>query len=285
MNHEPTQSLETQHWIQQRQRPGNWFDIIENDEIPPGIVGSQRTILHMFQIAFAPEIRRRISSGQLGDYFFLNAAQLVQPEHGENTVRLNDEIRGLALVRASRTVHKGEQAFLSDLKGLVSFDLAEDELDSGHFTMLWDGEGWFVTFDFRAGRAKCSEMLKNASEFLEVATLSSARGFVGPSVDNLFSACELVSKAHLILHRSPGARSRKHGPIRSAINNWRRFGNVNEEFVNLFNQISAARSPARYNFRSRVQLPSQSDLLIVEREINNLMKQVSHRTGAGALGT
>ena len=270
------ESLETQRWLQ-RQRPGNWIDVAKTNEIPSDIIGWRRTILHMFQIAFAPEIRRRLSKKQLSDDFCLSAAQLIQPHDGENEVRLNEGVRGLALVRAARTVHKGEPVFLSDLKGFVSFDLPDDELDAAHFTMLWNGSEWIFSFDFRAGRAKCFDMLAAARQFLEISKQSASKEYERPSVDNLFSACELVSKAHLILHRNPATSSKKHRAVKNEINRWRRYGNVNEQFVRLFNRISEERSPARYDPAARVQLPSQSDFHIVEREIDELMESVVPR--------
>ena len=270
-------SRESQVWLEQRQRSGNWIDIANTDEIPSDIVGPNCTILHMFQIAFGPEIRRRLSATQLGDSFFLSAAQLVQPAEGGSEIRLNGEVHGIALAQANRSVQEGESIFVSDLRGLVSFDLADDELDAAHFTMLWDGEGWIVSFDFRAGRAKWSDTLTAANQFLEAAKCSAAKGHERASVDNLFSACELVSKAHLILHRSRATGSKKHRSMKNAINRWRKYGNVNEEFVRLFNRMSDERSSARYDVAARVQLPSQSDLRIVEREIGHLKRSVARR--------
>ena len=281
--YDPTKSLKTPGWLEERQRPGNWFDVAETDEIPADLVDWSRTLLHVFQIAFAPEIRRRLATGQLNADFFLSAAQLIQPEEGKNTVRLNEEVRGTALVRVNRPVQQGEQVLFSDLQNFVSFDLEEDELDAGHFTLLWTGQGWIGSFDFRAGRAKSAGLLGLASQFLDVAKFSAAKGHVGPSVDNLFSACELVSKVHLILHRNPAVRTKSHGRVHRAINAWRHLGNVNEDFVKLFNQMSHARSPARYGAGAKVESPSQSDFQTVEREIENLMKHVAHRVSANDL--
>jgi len=231
----------------------------------------------MFQIAFAPEIRRRLSIKELGDDFFLSSAQLIQPPDGEDEVRLNEEIRGLALVRAERTVHKGDPVLLPDLKGFVSFGLSDDELDAAHFTMLWNGSGWILSFDFRSGRAKCGDMLVAARQFLETSKQAASKEYERPSVDNLFSACELVSKAHLVLHRNPATSLKKHRAVKNEINRWRRYGNVNEQFVRLFNRISEERSPARYDPAARVQLPSQSDFQVVAREIDELMESVAPR--------
>ena len=54
-DHEQTASQETARLLQQRRRPGNWFDIAETDEIPTNIQGQLRTILNFFQMAFAPD--------------------------------------------------------------------------------------------------------------------------------------------------------------------------------------------------------------------------------------
>ena len=277
-DHDQTRSQETARWLQKRERPGNWFDIADTDIIPIEIEGSFRTILHMFQIAFAPEIRRRRSAGQLDDNFFLAAVQLIQPEEGEPMVRLNGEVRGTALARVTRAVNKGDPVFLSDMRHLEGFDLEEDELDAGHFTLFWNGEGWFASFDFRAGRAKSTEILRLASEFLETAEYAADKGHAGACVDNLFSACELASKARLRLHRNPAAKTRTHGHVHSAINKWGHLGNVDEGFLKLFNRMVKARPAARYSGAAQVEMPSESDLRIVRREIERLKEAVAQRT-------
>ena len=162
---EMAQLQKSSRWLQERQRPGNWIDVAEFDEIPPEIEGWYRTVIHMFQIAFAPEIRQRLSAGGLDQTFFLTAAQMIQPETGAQMIRLNGEVRGIANVRATRPVQKGEPVFVSDMQNFVSFDLDEEELDAGHFTLFWTGSGWIATFDFRAGRAKSAAMLKALESF------------------------------------------------------------------------------------------------------------------------
>ena len=149
-------SLENQHWLQQRQRSGNWINMSDTDEIPPEIVGPHRTMLHVFQIAFAPEIKRRLSMAQLDDSFFLTAAQLIQPEDGGREIRLNDEVRGLVLTRTSRSVNTGDSVFISDFKGFVGFELNDDELGRSTF---YDVLGWrSMDHDFRF-QSRSSEVL------------------------------------------------------------------------------------------------------------------------------
>ena len=230
----------------------------------------------MFRIAFAPEIRERISDGRIGENFVLLAAQLLQREEGKRRlVRLNEEVRGIGMIRTSGPVQKGAPVFMSDIRDFVSFDLEENELDAGHFTAIWKDGGWFISFDFRIGRAKSGGMLAAASEFLEASKLSADNGLARPSVDNLFSACELVSKAHLILHHLLAAGTKSHRAIGSSINRWRKLGNIDEGFVSLYNRMQSARPSARYDAAVQVDQPAMSDFEAVEREILRLKEYIA----------
>lgn len=267
----------TLEWLSDRRRPGNWVAVAPADEIPGDIQGWYRTILNMFQVAISPEIERRLAAGTLDEKFELYSAQLIQPPDGSQVIRLNDEIRGLPLIKLTRSIEKGDPIFITDLKGLVSFDVEEDELDCGHFTMLWHGSGWIASFDFRAGRAKSSQMIESAKQFLASAQFSASRSHAGPSVDNLFSACELLSKAHLTLHHSRAAKSKTHAAVGSALNAWGKMGNINADFVTIFNRMSNLRSEARYG-AAQVEVPSSTDFEIVERELSLLEKAIAHKT-------
>lgn len=90
----------------------------------------------MFQLAFSTEIRQRFDSGKLNEKFVRTAAHQIQPIEGPVQVRLNDEVRGLANIRAVRSIERGEHTSSTDLKHLESSELEKDELDAGHFTLL-----------------------------------------------------------------------------------------------------------------------------------------------------
>lgn len=182
------------------------------------------------------------------------------------------------VVRATRPVQEGDPVYLSDLEQFLGFDLEVDELDSGHFTMFWNGNGWVASFDFRAGRAKAASMLDDAVEFLETARFATENGLVGPSVDNLFNACEKVAKVQLMLHHNRAGKAKRHGTVHSAFNWWGRLGNVNEDFLGLFNRTSKVRPAARYKTGAQVELPSDADLQLVKREIDQLQNAVAQRT-------
>ena len=267
-------STETRAWLADRHRPGNWYDIDPAEEIPSD-VGAMRSILHMFQVAFGPEVRQRTEDGRIDRQFVLTTAQLLQPEDRPNVVRLNEEVRGMAAVRVSRPVLAGGAVNVADLRGLEDFDLDPSELDAGHFTVFWVGNGWRAIFDFRSGRGKAAGMLEAATEFLEAAKWSAQRGDARVSVDTLFSASELVAKTHLILR--PGRSILKtHQSVSTAFNQWARLGNVGRGFRELFNRMSNQRAAARYN-AAVVDLPSGEDLALLEAEISSLNRSIAHR--------
>ena len=279
-NGEQNKPLESDRWLQERHRSGNWFDIAIDDEIPSNIEGPLRTILHMSQVAFVPEIRQRLSSGQLDDNFILTAAQLIQQEEQDRIVRLNNEVRGLVMVRVTRPVEEGESALDSDMQNFLGFDLEEDELDAGHFTMFWTGTRWVASFDFRNGRAKCTAILETAIEFWVAAQSAATRGHARACVDTLFTACEQVAKAQIILHHlfvGKSKKPKKHGSVQRVINKWGHLGNINPSFLILYNQLSKDRSPARYNQSAQVELPTQSDIQLVGDEIEILKQQIAQR--------
>ena len=270
---EPSQA--TREWIAARERTGNWYDIAPSEQIPGEVTPQFRTILHMFQRAFAPEVRRRKAQGTIDDRFVLRMAQLLQREGRPTEIRLNDEVRGIALTRVDRPVSPADPVYLNDLVGLEDFELDPSELDAGHFTLFGLDGDWRAVFDFRSGRAKAGDLLGVAAEFLAAARYSVEQGNGNAGVDNLFSACELVAKSHLILQPGRG-RLRGHGTIKSALNLWSRYGNVDGQFTKLFNRLFDSRAAARYE-AADVASPSLDDIGLVEAEIRSLRRGVGHR--------
>lgn len=268
----------TQTWLNERRRPGNWIAIGASDDIPTDIIGWSRTFLHMFQLAFAPEIERRINAGALDQNFYLYAAQYLVHDERKTVVRLNQEVRGIAIAEANATSAAEGKVLISDIERIVSFDVEEAELDCGHFTMYWTKTGWNVCFNFLTFRAKSIQIISAARQFLSAARIAATAALVRPSIDNLFSACELFSKARLILHDSRASKAKTHGSIGSAINAWGRLGNVNEDFLKLYNRMAQARAPARYDAAAMPALPTEADFLLLEQELDRLERQIAHRT-------
>lgn len=262
-------------WLKKRRRKGNWIDVAPDDEIPAEITGISRTLLHMFQISFAPEIRSRIEAGAIDDDFFLVAAQMIQPPEGRQRVRLNEEVCGKATIRLEREIQQDSPVHGADFRNIEKFELLDDEIDSGHFTIIWTGNSFTAIFDFQSGKGKAIALLNLAKQFHWAAVASFEQGHTGPSTDSLFSACELVSKARLMLHRNPATSKKKHGAVHSAINQWHKLGNIDEQFIRLFNKLSSARPSARYDPEGTTFSPSTDDFGLVEAEIEALLSRIA----------
>lgn len=112
---------------------------------------------------------------------------------------------------------------------------------------------------------------------MEAAQFALEQGLERACVDNLFSACELASKARLILHDGAVANVKSHQPIHSKINLWGHLGNVEQSFLSLFNSLSNLRTPARYYGVGHTSMPSTSAIEIVQREIEILKQAVQSR--------
>lgn len=278
MRRDQTISRATDIWLESRTRRGGWFDIAETEKIPAEIQGEFRSILHFFQIAFAPEIRCRISTGQLAEDFDFQGAQLIRPGDGGQIVRLNEEVRGNILIFSRHPVPDGEPISSSDLADFAGFELEADEIGAGHFTLIPSGEEWAATYDLRSGREQAADMLGVAFEFLQAAETSVQKEHARVGVDNLWSACERVAKAQLILYHDRASKAKTHGTVHRAINALGHQGNVNGEFVRLFNRLSSNRNSTRYQPGAQVELPSMLDLEIVGQEIRTLRQDLPRRT-------
>jgi len=239
-------------------------------------------IKSVFASYFTPEIERRRASGEIGDNFELIMAQAIFPESGNNRIRLNEEVKGVMLVRAPRPVEPGDPVMLSDLQDFHAFELSDDEVDCGHITVFQRGTGWMLTFNALAGRKKAANAVRLANEFYDAANFCFQKHTAGPCIDNLFSCCELLAKAELIMHRSEAARGKSHKPVSSAINLWGKLGNVSPDFVKLMNRLSSQRGAARYQGAiSPDDMPSQADFDVVSIYMARLCDLSSSKVDLG----
>jgi len=247
--------------------------------------GWQRTFDQMWELYFGPEIDRRKADGRIADEnFTVYMAQVLFPPEGQFQVLFNDEVKGEALVRAARDIQPDDPVYVNDLQSIEIYELPDELLDSGHFTIFSIGDGWKMVFNFLSGRAKARDMLELARQFLEASRHSEAKGHAGPAVENLFTSAELISKAELILHRNPAVNAKTHGPVASAINAWSKLGNVDAAFVALFNELTRRRPNARYgDANSRPPMPKTEDYEIIEAMIQRGLNRVGKATDWPAL--
>lgn len=240
----------------------------------------ERLLSQAFELWFNPELERRAAAGELPQNFTLYAAQALFPPDEPLRVRLNGEVTGTMLAVAQRAVEKGEQVTLADLAGVERYDLDDEDLDCGHVTIIRRGEGWLIDFNALAGRAKAADMLRLAGQYQAAAAACVEQGLEGPAVDNLFSACELASKAELILHRNSAAKAKSHDPVKSAINAWARLGNIDTAFVEIFNLMGQRRADARYKGANAAAglMPTADQLEIVQAVIEQAQWRVGRVT-------
>ncbi len=260
--------------------------LLDTIEVSPDLEEFGKAVLkNVFEIWLTPEIERRRVAGLIGDDFVLLMAQAIFPEEAPNEIRLNDEVRGIMLVEAQREVEKGERVMLTDLAEAKAFELIDEEMNCGHITIVRRGPGndWLVTFNALAGRAKAANFVRLASEFFLTAIHAREHGLSGPSLDNLFSCCELLAKAQLVMHRSHATKSKKHGAISSAINQWGKLGNVHPLFVSLLNRLSNIRSAARYEGNTGPEhLPTDEEIATVEAYLAYLKDSSSSKIDGNA---
>ena len=238
-----------------------------------------RTFAQMWKLNFGPELQRRKDLGTIDDGFYLYIAQFLQPPEGPNAILFNEEVKGTAILRASRGINEGDPVLHSDLSGLEAFDLPDEFLDCGHFTIIRVKDRWLMTFNFLSGRAKAQGLFELALQFLEASETSASKGHAGPSIDNLFGACELVSKAELILHQHNAVKHKSHSSLSSAIHKWSKLENIDAAFVGLFNRLLEMRPNARYGDRqSGRPIPEAENFELVRSVIEMGFDKVSKST-------
>lgn len=230
-------------------------------DIPEEVVGPERTLLQMFKLYIEPEVKRRQLNQSLPDPFTVVKAQVLFFERRSPQVRLNDEVRISLLVRAPRAIQKGESILLSEIKQIEASELDLADADAGHFTAVAFSDQWLMSFDFRLNKLTAANLAERAEEFCAIAEHALSTQHFGPAIDNLFSACELAAKARLITSAVVRSDAKTHGTIRSGINLWGKLGNVDREFVEMFNKLSKDREAARYTGKVDLSGLISSDMI------------------------
>jgi hypothetical protein len=245
------------------------------DVIPDDVIGPERTLRQMFNLFFDPEIERRQAAGLLPKPFELQKAQVLFVEGQPPHVRLNDEVTISLIIKAPRALQPGDVVNDGEIENIEAFELELVHSDAGHFTVLASKGGWRMLFDFRRNQGKAANLVKRAEEFLTVSEHAYAQELFGPYIDNLFSACELLAKARLITAAAEAHSIKGHNAIRSRINQWGRLGNVDSAFVETFNQMSRARSAARYSAEDVSMLSDGEYLATARAEAADLKKRLA----------
>jgi uncharacterized protein (UPF0332 family) len=227
---------------------------------------------HILELYVLPEVKRRQEEGGLETPVELHASQVIfYSDKRKPGIRINSEVKALAKMKLKPGVSKepGEPVFENELEGLEELHLTKDEdPDCGHATLLKLNDRWLLAFDFIYNKGLAGKHIQAARQFVEVAKFSLEEHLWSAFVDNLFSAAELSAKA-LLLALIPDARFREkatHRAIHRRYNRFAHLGNVDSECVQVFNELSKLRYPARY---------LEADFSISEDEASNLVETVS----------
>jgi uncharacterized protein (UPF0332 family) len=246
------------------------------------VLGPDRTLQQVFELWVMPEVERRQSAGQVPPNFQLWSAQVVFEVDAPVKVRLNNEVRAMMKVRATRAVAKGEAVGMNDFSEIVSIELTEIDPNAGHITIIAHQGIWYLTWDTRYNAQRIATTIATAKEFIESAQdnlrVSSPR--LRSFTENLFSAVELLAKA--VLLQLPDRKilsSKTHGTIKSGFNQWSKLGNTERDFANLLNELERMRTPAKYSLNAW-ELPvekAQSLLVRTEKMLADVISRTPRR--------
>jgi HEPN domain-containing protein len=195
-----------------------------------------------------PEIERRREAEALPDNFALSAAQVIfNPGADAPEVRLNEEVTAAVQVEVKRDIAKGEEVTAGDISAYKAIVLTEDDPNAGHITIVPHQGSWVLAFDFRRNAAHIGAHVERAREFLDTAAWARQEGKLGPFVDNLFSATELMAKGLLIwMPEESLLKGKSHGLLHQRFNYEGKMENIDPRFPKLLNDLIALRRPARY---------------------------------------
>ena len=205
-----------------------------------------------FELYFEPEIRRRQAIGTLARPFPLWGAQIIMEPDKSPIVNFNQQIVGILQARAGAEtpvpIERGQEIALGDLGDIVGMQLPVEFANAGHLTAIVKGDTWYLMFDFRYNAQRITQGVQIARQFLQAARQAAEAGNTNAAAENLFATVEIAAKGYLMIH--PYERLLKkhgHGFIASEFNRYGgKFGNVQREYVELFNELTNLRQSARY---------------------------------------
>jgi len=218
----------------------------------------KRTLMQFLELFVNPEIEKRKQAAKIDESFIVTRAQVVlHADMREPTVRLNDEIAGIAIARlgegsVGREYTSGSPLYLHEIDTIERFELPEEERDAGHITMFGLNGKIALFFDARRNRSSASVTLEKSKQFFELAEASFEKKHWTAFVDTLFSAAELAVKAWL--WTGPlgfeFAERMRHGDICEAFQKYVQWGNANPRVLKTYQELTARRPLLRYR-RSR----------------------------------
>ena len=234
-----------------------------------GHVIGERLLDQVMTIWILPEVRRRQARRSAPEPYPLAFAQVVFRVGAAPEIRLNEEVRGTALVRRADPASEiavGDDVFLDDIAGVEHFELPDEDANAGHVTIVATPRGISISFDATYNKSHVRAHLDAAEEFFEAAQGALARGQFRPFAESAFAAAELLAKAELLpLPDSTILDSKTHGTVASKLHWWASTGNIDPTLAKLLTRLTELRDSSRY-LRGGKQL--------VEGEADELFQQL-----------
>lgn len=196
-----------------------------------------------------PEIERRRGVGTWPEVELVSHFQVLFHESGQVEIRLNEEIGGMAEVRATRDVKADETITTNDFDQVSKYIPREEDAGIPHVTAFSHRDGWSLIFKFAGGHPSGQDHLVRGREFMETARKALTAGHLGPFLDNAFSATELLAKAELLACRPTVdlvLNSKRHGSVATPYHAWAKLGNTEGRFAALLKTLTDLRGSARY---------------------------------------
>lgn len=218
-----------------------------------------------------PSVRERQERKELKEPLALRMAQIIfRTDSVKPEVRVNEQVKGYAVAELKEglksPIQAGDTINFDRLAGIKAFELASDDRNHGHATLIDLDDRWVIVFDFIYNKKLSQEHLSAAREFLFAAESSLAQDYLRPVIDNLHSACEFAVRAFLLGRPNKAlVAAKSHDVPQRAINLERKRGNVDDESVNAFNKLQNLRPAARY---------LQSELSIERVQVEKLLQNV-----------
>jgi uncharacterized protein (UPF0332 family) len=231
-----------------------------------------------------PEIEVRRQRGEIHDDFVLFGAQIIfDIDRPEPEVRLNEQVRAVALVRATHAIAHGEAVTHDDIAEIEDIELTDADPNAGHITIVFGHpNGWVLSFDLRYNAGRIAEHIDAAQEFIDSATESMERPRA--FVESLWSAVELMAKAFLIVVPDKDLlTSRTHGIIHSRFKQARKLNRVESRYADLLNRLTGLRRKARYPSGAfSIERAEIDDMLATAQEmLHELRDRSPKRQAAG----
>lgn len=196
-----------------------------------------------------PEIEKRKKENRLPKGFQLRAIQVIFSIGSPPLVRFNNEVKVLIKAKTKRKISKGELIYERDIQEIKELELADDEKDFGHITIIRFNKGWSLGFSFIYDTSKSKKFLQLGNEYLKSAEDDCQKELFRPMIESLSVAAENFAKARLLLLPDKEIRKAKtHGLVQSKVNIYSKTSNIiGKQFRGVFNDLQNSRDKARYN--------------------------------------